>query len=457
MANVYAVQSGNWSDTATWNTGALPTAADVAYANNFTVTIDISPTVLSIRTTSATGVSAGGRFEPNDGITLTGSVIAGTTACFFSSLISGESCTINGNCTGGSSAGAHGVRNNSSGAITINGSVTGGSSASSNAVGALNNSSGTITINGSVAGGPVSSSNAFGASNNSSGTTTITGSVTGGASASATGALNNSIGVLSIIGSVASGSNTNNASYGCLNQGDGVVNITGDVTGSFAIGGSNNNGAGAVNASGGTINITGNVRSGRTTPRCFGAFNSGNGTINITGEAIADLSLGVSNSSSGTLVHFGVVRPSSESTALFGASTASTFLTGPFLVSTNGIHAVSCQNWKWVDTTPAPTYYEIRSANLAVIRPLYTADSVGGNPATTNVRSGTVYGPNNELTGACAIPSASAVAAGVPVDNTTGTAIITGTALRDELASELARIANCATTNEVADIILGAV
>lgn len=72
-----------------------------------------------------------------------------------------------------------------------------------------------------------------------------------------------------------------------------------------------------------------------------------------------------------------------------------------------------------------PSRYEIRNVNLSVIRPLYTADSVGGNPATANVRSGTVYGPNNELTGSLAVPPAGSVAIGVPVDNTVGTASIT--------------------------------
>jgi hypothetical protein len=63
--------------------------------------------------------------------------------------------------------------------------------------------------------------------------------------------------------------------------------------------------------------------------------------------------------------------------------------------------------------------------------PLYTADSVGGNPATTNVRSGTVYGPSNELTGTLAVPPAGSVAVGVPVDNTVGTASLTAVSPAD--------------------------
>lgn len=85
--------------------------------------------------------------------------------------------------------------------------------------------------------------------------------------------------------------------------------------------------------------------------------------------------------------------------------------------------------WRWSTTAPA-TYYQVRTASTGVIRSLYTADSVGGNPAVSNVRSGTVYGPAGELTGTCAVPGASSVLSGVPVDNTTGTVTITAADIR---------------------------
>jgi hypothetical protein len=103
------------------------------------------------------------------------------------------------------------------------------------------------------------------------------------------------------------------------------------------------------------------------------------------------------------------------------------------LTNANGINPIQCIRWFWQNTTPPATYYQIRSANLSVIRPLYTADSVGGNPAIANVRSGTVYGPSSELTGTCAVPGASSVASGVPVDATTGTAVLTAAALRSAM------------------------
>jgi hypothetical protein len=101
---------------------------------------------------------------------------------------------------------------------------------------------------------------------------------------------------------------------------------------------------------------------------------------------------------------------------------------------------VYCTRWFWQNTTPPATYYQIRSANLSVIRPLYTADSVGGNPAVTNVRSGTVYGPNSELTGTCAVPAAGSVAFGVPVDATTGTAVLTPESVRSAVGMASANL-----------------
>jgi hypothetical protein len=56
---------------------------------------------------------------------------------------------------------------------------------------------------------------------------------------------------------------------------------------------------------------------------------------------------------------------------------------------------------------------------------MYGADNGSfGNPIAANVRSGVSYGGGN-LTGTCAVPAAGSVALGVPVDATTGTAVLT--------------------------------
>jgi hypothetical protein len=117
------------------------------------------------------------------------------------------------------------------------------------------------------------------------------------------------------------------------------------------------------------------------------------------------------------------------------------------LTNSSGVNPILCPKWFWKNTSPPSTYYQIRSANLAVIRPLYTADSVGGNPAVANVRSGTIYGPSSELAGTLAVPPTGSVALGVPVDNTTGTAIITEATIANALATASAVTLNQQTSS----------
>ena len=86
MALRYAVATGNWSNTATWDGGTLPTASDDVFSNGFTVTIDGTRTVLSIRNTlnaSAPTIAVGGQFIFANGgnltCTATQGIYVGTT------------------------------------------------------------------------------------------------------------------------------------------------------------------------------------------------------------------------------------------------------------------------------------------------------------------------------------------------------------------------------------------
>lgn len=71
MANKKAVASGPWSNTTTWDGGALPLVGDDVFANNFNVTIDVDVTVATMSNNSASGITAGGKFIVNSGRTVT--------------------------------------------------------------------------------------------------------------------------------------------------------------------------------------------------------------------------------------------------------------------------------------------------------------------------------------------------------------------------------------------------
>lgn len=348
MAIVRAVKTGVWSDVTTWNTGALPTSADDVYSNTFTVTIDTSPTVLSISNASASGVTAGGGFVISaNGITLTANVSNSSSgSCLTVSVGSSDSAAVVG-------------------AVLTPSFVTGSASC------LVFSGAGTLNITGNISSAATGSSN-HGVNITSTGTLNVTGSVS---------------------------STSTNASHGINNASRGIVNVTGSVTG-----GNSSVALGIANASTGTVSVIGNVTAGNAA----GILQTTAGVISVTGTITG------SNSAAG-------VSSSSAS--------AQVTLSGPFITAANGTHPVHALTWRWSTTAPA-TYYQIRTASTGVIRSLYTADSVGGNPATSNVRSGTVYGPSNELTGTCAVPPAGSVALGVPVDNTTGTAAIDGASIR---------------------------
>lgn len=59
MAERYAVASGNWSNTATWDGGTLPGVSDDVHAGSYAVTIDQDVTVLTLRTDSGSTAPAG--------------------------------------------------------------------------------------------------------------------------------------------------------------------------------------------------------------------------------------------------------------------------------------------------------------------------------------------------------------------------------------------------------------
>jgi hypothetical protein len=446
MANVYATKSGNWSDTTVWNTGSLPTSADDVYANTFTVTVDVTATVLTINNTAASGISAGGRFQPSNGANLTctaTATISPSTLFINSTLISGQSATFN-------------LSN-----ITI--------SNSGNYDVIINTSSGTLNLN-------------------FLSVILNTGGFTGRSLI-----LNQSSGTINLVAAINNGSNSASNSAPVINSSSGIINITGLISGSAAS-------RSVYNTGGGTINITGNAQGGSAG---IGIENSSTGTINITGTCTGGSSTGNAfvNSSTGTINHIGTAQASPTAPAIgVGAAGQITNLTGPLLstdetyaggAAASGVNPCAALRWFPLDTALSTFEYRMRGQTLSgspSIRParrLYLTDAYAATyPSASNVRTSTTYGPGNIYTGTCTVPPAGSVLFGVPTDNTVGTVsvTITPTELRDalglasanldsqlttvnsntaavpasvrsELSPELARALNAATTQEVGDIV----
>jgi len=371
MALILSLATGNFDAGGTWVGGIVPGAGDEARASTghtITITANVTCTELSNAGT--------GTYVLNSGVTLTANVthkgLTNTVNCLSFSAASPATASIVGNITAGSVTSANGAVNSSSGTLNITGNLLGGGSNGSIAVN--NTSTGVVNITGNSTGG--TATNAPGAQNLLSGTLTITGNATGGSASGAGGAQNSSSGILNLIGTATGGSSS--AAYG------------------------------ANNATTGQLNITGTAIGGTTAP---GANNASSGTLNATrakGNGFGIGSLGLS--------------------AAVGVSSAQASITKVEQIEYGSLGQ---------SPTSGPTYLTSQLTNVAIFVNYPTGtktlsdpnNTAGLSPADTDVRSGVVYNNGND-TGAAYIPSASSVAFGVPVDNTTGTATLTAADVR---------------------------
>jgi hypothetical protein len=380
MANVYAVKSGNWSDVTVWNTGALPAAIDNVFSNNFTVTIDGTFVVASISNLASSPAVTGGGFLLNSGADLTASISLSSTP-------------------GGTNLGqVIGFSSSSPGIATFRGNLT---NIASNQVTFIRNyGTGTLNIIGNI------SNDTFFVStmvhNSSSGVINITGDA-----------------VIKIF-------NGGNTCRGVYNSSSGTVNITGTINCVFFNGTPSSAGT-VLNEGNGTVNIIGNIP-GIPSPVVAPVVNSSTGTINVIGT-LGDSGYAIINSSSGTIIHTGPVYASATTPAIApGSASQNTFLTGPFIGTAQGVVANQAIRWRWIASVGSSYMTAVTSGaggTATGYKNLYTADSPlsnSGQPAASNVRSGIIYGPNNELTGTMVVPAANTVIAGVSVGNTIGTA-----------------------------------
>lgn len=412
MALRYAVATGNWSNTAIWDGGTLPTSADDVFSNGFTVTINGTFTVLSIRNTSnasAPTIAAGGQFIFANGGNLTCTAaqaiyVGSTTPTLEMNLVSPNSATFNGSiATLTQTANYNCIRLSSSGTLNCNGNYNIDGSASANRYIIQLTGTGTLNIVGDLS-LTSTSSGAFANAVNTTGTgiVNVTGNVSGGPG--------NALGIVTILATAAS-----------------TINITGNVTttGFPSIG---------LNTSS-TLTIIGNVTTTGTQPAIYNQTVAA--TISVTGTITA-----------------GVSAPAIYSAfALQTGYASGTYVkvSGNVVNSTNNMAIVAPRIT--IDTNTSSWLYQISTGGN---RTLYAAGVALGNPATSNVRFGTTYGASSELTGTLRVPSAANVLSGVLVDNTTGTLLMTPAQFwnylissgftADSIGDRLQNVATVATT-----------
>jgi hypothetical protein len=381
MALRYAVATGNWSNTATWDGGTLPTAADDVFSNNFTVTIDGTFTVLSIRNTlnaALPTILAGGQFRFANGGNLTCTAtqaiyVGSTTPTLEMTLASPNTAIFNGSVlTLTNTNNYNAIKLSGTGTLTCTGNYTVDNGSATKQI-IYVTSTGTLNVIGNLSS---TISSAAGAAN--------TLRIDANATVNVTGDITASSGVINAGGSATVICNSNS-----------TLNVTGNITGGATLG---------IYTIGSTVNIIGSITGGTSV----------SGLLNNTGAATISLT-GVATSSA--------TQPAINVSIAYTTAAASGTLVkisgNP--VNANGLMAIIAPRIT-IDTATSSWLFQISTGGN---RTLYAAGVALGNPATSNVRFGTTYGASSELTGTLIVPSPSNVLQGVGTDATTGTLLMT--------------------------------
>jgi hypothetical protein len=431
MPDKWPLANGNWSNAANWNGGTKPVAGDDVYADGRTLNVDESFTVATIRNTQRSGGTIGGTFDFN-----TAGVIGTVTSS--SPLVPGATNLIQVTATTGTVT------------IILGGSVAVLAGSSVSLILHSGNCSLNLTgtnFNAQSGGGNVN----YLINKTSAGTITITGT------------LNGAIG------------NSQNSSVLLTSNGNTV--IVGNIIGGTGLNGNNR----TVNQSAGTLTITGNVTGGQNLASNQGVLFSGtsltvNGTVTggaaavaidtaatsniVSGSVIGTTTTGISYAIAGLLSVSGSCTAGTVSPAVVSANASATnIFTGPF-INTNNTMAVQCVDM--VLTADASTTWDFGDITL------FSPEQLAYYPSASDIRQDTTYA-DGTVSGSLAMPPATAVIAGTPTDNTTGSAVLTPEQLQDavwgrdlsqmtetgSIGNRLARVSTTGTTGaQIASYLL---
>lgn len=375
MPTYYARKTGNINATDVWATTPSGTAAAVTFAAGDVLMANSFTITVNVSTDLGSGGQV--RNDNTGGATAGGGFTLSNGVTLTASIFSGTTAT---SCVAWSSA----TPNTASiVAVSIN------SGSGSNAV--FVNGSGTFNITATTITGGGSAINSRGIEISSVATSVnITAStIKGGTSNASTGLTNQGAANVVVTANAVGGDNVaGNATtaFGINNAGTGVLVLTGTATGGAIA-------AGVNNASTGTIRLTRAIGNG------YGPGNT------------ANLSSTVGASNTG----LGVIEIEQLEYGTFGQSPT----------SGTGIRL------KKVGTNAAVFNY----ADTAGSKTLIDATANAAMPAASHVRIGVSYA-SGALVGTCAVPAAGSVSLGVPVDNTTGTAILTQSDVQSALTSQ---------------------
>jgi len=397
MANRYAVQAGNWSDTSTWDGGTLPQLDDTVRPNGHIVTVDIDVDIGSgdVRTDASGSAVAGGYFEIAAGVTfqfnqtfsgLTGNIGQGAFPYVLTTnLLSGESVTIVGDLTGHiNAAGSQHARFFGSGTVNIIGNVR--------AAGSYG-----LTVNNSV-------------------NVHITGNIL--PSAGKIALLLTTSGVVTVNGSSTISGDSQNASstVGISIQGSPTLILNGNFS---TVSNTTNRGRFCQIVSGSpAISVTGNCSAG-SVGHVFDYDGSSGGTLDIIGDVVTlhnYSAVDCVNTGLLTITHTGGQIVAGNVPCFQATSVNTLLLLGQGFVQQGVVWPVNMRSMAiTAGFTGMTLHSDATNAGVEFV------PGAGSLPSEGDVRADTEFGPSGEYTGTLAVPDPQYVNAGVPVDNTVGT------------------------------------
>jgi hypothetical protein len=275
---------------------------------------------------------------------------------------------------------------------------------------------------------------------------------------------NSSTGTVNIVGNFLTSLLTSQWANILTNLSSGTVNITGVVNSQLY-------NASVRNQSSGIINIIGNIEV-TTTPVINGSAirNDSTGQVYITGNVystITGVTAAAYTSSSGSYFKLiGNVTCQSVSSPLIFSSSSSAIniIRGNITSSSNGIYPLQIVRF-FLDNT-GNIYFSFRDASTNGAVPpspiagetrLYSADVIIDAPQASDVRDGVEYA-EGILTGTLIVPTPDNVRKNIPVDDTVGTAELTGEDIAESVLNAISastlplavRLKNVATVQSTA-------
>ena len=432
----FIFNSGSISGSATSTTAALTAGA----TNLIQVTATAGSVTLNVSSNVSPAVGAGPLIlhSGNCNFNLNGQNFAVTptgTGLICINKTSAGTINIVGNLSAGNSNNTQHALSSNNGNTVVIGNVVGSTGANGNGI---NQSAGNVTVTGNVIGGAGVGISLTGAASQF----TVVGNITGGTATSAFG-ISHSGTSGSVIGNVTGGSGT--SAHGISTVG--AVTVTGTVTGGAGSGAFGINTTNVLTVTG---NILGNVGSAVATTNNITAIG------NVTG-ATTGVGIGLVGTPTLTANVTGTVTAGSGlSGILFNSTSQTVNLTGN-MVNVSGRQAIHSQN---LFISNAATSQWRLFTQGGQDKTLYSADTFPNQPTSANVRSGSLFGPANALSGSMIVPLLSDVRVNVLTDNTVGTGqSLTAADFLAAISSSAdpfaQRLRNVATVDTVGSLVTG--